>query len=132
MWRAILAVTTGLVVAPVQAQAPAQPADSTLTGPRWRVVEIAGGPAVHKEMLQFEAAKITAKAACNYMHVDYKVVGQALEIGRPVITRMFCKGRMADENGFIDALRAVRGYRLAGDGLVLVAGDGRVLLRLRR
>ena len=128
MWRAIFAVTTGLAIAPVQAQA----ADSTLTGPRWRVVEIAGRPAVHKETLQFDAAKIAAKAACNHVHVDYKMMGQALEIGRPVITRMFCKGRMADENGFIDALRAVRAYRRAGDGLALVTGDGRVLLRLRR
>lgn len=121
-----------LLVAAVAGPAYAQPIDPALTSGSWRVVEIAGAGAAHAETLQFDADKITGKTACNWFRVSLAQNGQVLEIGKPIVTRMFCKDRMDAERRYLEALGAVRSYTLTAGTLALVAADGRTLIKLAR
>ena len=121
-----------LLAAIAAGPAAAQPLDPYLVSESWRVVEIAGIPAAHAETLQFRASAIGGKTACNWFRASLAASGQVLEVGKPTVTRMYCKDRMDDERRYLDALGAVRGYALAADTLSLLGDGGRVLLKLTR
>lgn len=112
--------------AQTQSPDPAPPAGA------WRVIEIEGAQAAHGETLQFTGQGIAGKSACNQFSAGFKQQGQAVEIGQPVSTRMYCEGRMDEERRYLDALKASQGYSLSGDTLTFKDSSGRERVKLSK
>lgn len=140
-WYAMRKTAFVLSVAAVliSSAALAQGIDPELLG-TWRVVEIDGRPAEHGEMFRFADGQIDGRSACNSVRAKVKQAGSALAIGKLTITARSCgSGRTADvrrrweaERRYLNALGAIRGYRVADDDLSLTDADGRVLVSLSK
>jgi heat shock protein HslJ len=120
------------LTATVMAAAHAQGVDPALTSATWHVVEVEGAQTTYAETLQFAEHRVAGKGACNRFSAGLKQAGQALEIGQPVATRIFCQGRMDAEKRYFDALHAARSYALNAATLSLNAADGHTLVKLTK
>lgn len=113
---------------------------SSLVGPRWRLVELEGQPAIamtgsREPHLIFSrsdtAARVAGATGCNSMGGNYQADGTSLRFSGVFSTKMACveEDRMRQETAFLNALSAVDRYAVTGDTLELRAGD-RVLAKL--
>jgi heat shock protein HslJ len=106
----------------------------------WRVVEIDGKPASHRETISFAPDKISGRSACNHASATLTQAGDTLRVSALKITAMGCgtdpsgdtRRRWAAERSYLDAFAAIRGHKQSGGELLLTAPDGRVLFRLAR
>ena len=109
-------------------------ASSALEGPRWRLVELEGQPAIamtgsREPHLVFSrsdtAARVGGATGCNSMGGSYQDDGTSLRFSALFSTKMACveEDRMRQETAFLNALNAVDRYAVSGDTLLLSAGD---------
>ncbi len=78
----------------------------------------------------FAGGKVSGSAGCNQFNASYDVDGEKLAVGDIAASLMACPP-LADpvEREYLEALRAVDGWRLENGELVLVDEDDRELLR---
>jgi heat shock protein HslJ len=78
----------------------------------------------------FEDGRLTGSTGCNRYSGEYTAGDGTLEIRALALTRMAC-GPPADEveRVFVAAIERVEGWRVEGDELVLLDGDGDEVLR---
>lgn len=117
----------------VQAREPAEAptASAALVGPRWAVEGVPGATEAH---LVFTAdGAVYGSGGCNRLRGGYRTRGaDGLELGPLATTMMACPSPAdAAERRVLDALGAVRRWRLEGGVLVLMDAGGAPLLRLR-
>lgn len=81
---------------------------------------------------RFSKGKVSGSAGCNTFTAHYEVDGRELEL-RDIATSLMTCPPLADpvEAEYLDALRAVAGWRLERGEFVLTDEDGHELLRFR-
>jgi heat shock protein HslJ len=70
---------------------------------------------------------LTGSAGCNPYATTYTAEGGALEIAEISVTEIACpdpEGVMEQESAFLDALASATGFRVDGETLQLLRGDG--------
>jgi heat shock protein HslJ len=95
-----------LMLAPPVAGCAAQAAGSgQLAGSNWRFVSIDGeAPISQTTKLTFDGDRIGANVGCNAMGGDWRVEGGRLIAGPLAQTRMFCQGKLGEQEQAIGAL----------------------------
>ena len=105
-------------------------ASSRLAGTEWRIVEIDGAKVVGGGTLRFTQSTVRGKADCNAFFGAFREKADAIEIAGLNTTRMACAGRTEAEQSVLSGLERAKSYRVDGNGLLLIDGDGKPLLRL--
>ena len=106
-------------------------------GPRWVATAIRGqAPAagVVSDITFAPDGAAHGTGGCNRFRGGWAAAGaEGLTLGPLASTMMACEGAQGEqERRFLDALGAVRHWRIEGAALVLLDGSGAVLLRLSR
>jgi heat shock protein HslJ len=104
----------------------------------WKLVSVGEHKAVAIDeareahlVLHAEDARLAGSTGCNRMMGEYERDGDRLGFGRVATTMMACPGEvMALEREFLDALDDIARWRVEGDTLTLVDGEGETLARL--
>lgn len=104
---------------------------------RWMVSKLQDErPSTPAGDITFDAKSqtISGASACNFFQGGFESAGSGdltLHVG--MMTRRGCSGAAAEhERALLDAMTAVRRYRLAGDRLILTRADGSILAELTR
>jgi heat shock protein HslJ len=130
-----------LLLLSAAACAPAHPvAEQPLGGVPWRLTSL-GAEAVpvasgqQAPFLRFDEAgrSVSGSGGCNRLVGGYETADGRLKIGPLASTRMACLDDTASarETRFLAALEAVGGYRIEGQSLRLLSGQGRILAELK-
>ena len=109
-------------------------APSAIAGPRWRLVELEGQPAIagggaREPHLIFSRRdgvdRVGGATGCNTMGGTYTVDGAGIRFSQLFSTKMACveEDRMHQESRFLKALQSVDRYAVSGDTLTLSAGN---------
>ena len=105
---------------------------ASLEGPLWVLaagIDIDGWEAV-APTATFQDGAVAGSSGCNRYNAPYTVDGDTLELGAVASTKMACPPPAdAVEQAYLAALETVTGWRIDGEELVLVDGDGAELLR---
>jgi heat shock protein HslJ len=106
--------------------------DNPLVGPRWRLVEIEGEPALtgggsrepHLVFSSDTADRVGGATGCNSMGGMYEADETSIRFSQLISTKMACveEERMRQEARFIKALETADRYAVSGDTLSLTAG----------
>jgi putative lipoprotein len=109
-------------------RARSQPEATALANTRWRLVGLGETgderlPEKNRPWLRFtdQEGRVSGFSGCNNVMGSYRVEGDGLQLGQLISTQMFCQDTAALERAFLDALKAVTGYRIDGDRLILIA-----------
>ena len=81
-----------------------------------------------------KGGQLQGNASCNEYSSSYEVDGNTIAIGEPTLTRKACeqpKGRMGQENRYVQALNQAVTFELNGPNLVLFDGEGIRLVSYR-
>src|SRR5688572_4916029 len=107
-------------------------AASALQGPRWRLVELDGEPALaggglrepHLIFSRDSVDRVGGATGCNSMGGRYTADGDRLRFSDLFSTKMACieEERMRQETRFVGALERADRYSIAGDTLTLSEG----------
>jgi len=103
---------------------------SSLTGVRWRLVELDGQPSIQgggarEPHLRFDPDRVSGATGCNTLGGGYEVTGARLRFGNLASTRMACveEDRMRQETRFVNALERADRFAISGDTLTLFQGE---------
>lgn len=129
--RTAMLACVALAAAPAAfAQAPSTPLG------HWRADAIGAAPlpATPRPDITFAAeGRAYGSSGCNRFMGGFTLDGAALRFDPIAGTRMACEPpAMEVEQRFLDALAAVRGWRLEGPALLLTDGAGATVMRLLR
>ncbi len=126
------------VTAPTATPAPSNP----LAGTRWDVTSINNGQAISTLLdgtfatIEFGAdGRISGNGGCNTYSASYQVNGSSLSIGQTQATQMMCaepEGLSTQEQEFLAALQRTASFRLEGNSLTLLAGNGNITVTAQR
>ena len=113
-----------------------QQADYTdLGGSQWKLISLDGSPMNLGEnaVLTFDEKenKINGIAACNKFSADYEMLRKAVKFESIVSTKMYCEGKMDEENKIISNLQSVTRYDVKANMLYLYSQD-QLLLTYKR
>jgi putative lipoprotein len=108
-------------------------AESSLVGPRWRLVELEGEPAIagggprepHLIFSQSDSVdRVGGATGCNVMGGTYETDANSIRFSQLFSTKMACveDDRMRQEARFVKALESADRYAISGDTLELRAG----------
>jgi heat shock protein HslJ len=108
-------------------------AASSLVGPRWRLAQLDGQPALagggaREPHLIFSRSdtvdRVRGATGCNSMGGAYDADGSRIRFSQLFSTKMACveQDRMRQETRFLAALESVDRYAISGDTLTLTAG----------
>jgi len=78
-----------------------------------------------------EGGTLSGSAGCNAYSAPYHLNETGLVLGRVIATktaRTDPTGIMEQESAYLDLLRSAAGYRIVGDTLVVIDGNGRAIL----
>lgn len=113
-------------------------ASSALQGPRWRLIELEGQPALsgggarepHLIFSRDSVDRVGGATGCNSMGGRYTAEGDRIRFSDLFSTKMACieEERMRQETRFVGALGRVDRYAISGDTLTLSEG-GTVVAR---
>ena len=131
-----MAMVAGVEIAAVAGPTP-PPAAPALEGTRWYLVELAGASAEPGSRIFLERTKtkrqLSGSTGCGLMHGRYDLFAGRLRISPDAPKKPDCAEALrAQEAAFLAALRETADYRIAGDGLTLLASDGHPLARFTR
>ncbi|MDD1677256.1 MAG: META domain-containing protein [Methanomicrobiales archaeon] len=117
------------------------PAPVPLGGTQWELVGFHEGAGVSSPV---NGTSITAtfgddgnlsgSAGCNAYFAAYSTNNSALSLGGIGTTKKYCtspEGIMMQESAYVNSLAKVRGYSIGERGLVLIDGNGSVILSFR-
>lgn len=103
---------------------------------KWDLKTIQGEPVLDEgpTMLEFnEEGRVAARAGCNNIMSSYELSADGIRFGQGASTMMACpQPQMDQEQGFIKAMEAARGYALDGDTVRFNDGDGNALFSASR
>lgn len=109
--------------------------DKSLADTRWTLENIVIGEGVTSTYVDaeitalFEDGQVSGSAGCNRYFGGYQVEGEKLTFDALGSTRMLCDdARNERETEFLTAMQSVEGYRLEGDRLILLDGEGNPLV----
>ena len=105
---------------------------SALQGPRWRLVELEGQPALagggarepHLIFARDSVDRVGGATGCNSMGGRYEADGERIRFSDLFSTKMACveEERMRQETRFVGALERADRYAISGDTLTLSEG----------
>jgi heat shock protein HslJ len=109
---------------------------SRVTGPEWRIVEIAGEPAAgdRPATLRFEEnGRMGGRAPCNTTYGgDWRLDGERLVFGRLFSTMMACpEPAMSQEQALFRILGSARDWRIGEQGDLVIEGEGGAVVARR-
>ena len=109
----------------------ASAADASLAGTHWRLVTL-GGAAIDTSgrepyIVRDAHGRLMGGTGCNSFAGGYVVDRAFLTFGQVATTRMYCANVWRQERAMLDALPRVSQWRVAGDRLELIGGNGLVL-----
>ncbi len=97
----------------------------------WKLTAINQKPASYGDaaFIKFDEKenKISGKAVCNSIFSDYEMIKQKVTFTEIGSTKMYCEGKMDDENQIITNLQKTTRYEVKADFLYLYAGEILVL-----
>jgi len=107
--------------------------ENPLVGPRWRLVELEGEPALEgggarEPHIVFSPRdsvdRVGGATGCNTMGGTYEIEGASIRFSQLFSTKMACveEERMRQETRFLKALETADRYAVTGDTLALSAG----------
>ena len=121
----------------VNAQSPPKVGNTTLVGPYWRAIEIAGKPVPAQDPkrephLVFQAGgRVSGSDGCNRFTGSYELKGDAITFGQLASTQMACVGVGNIDQAFLDALKRTTRLAAAADRLQFSDAGWRASDRLR-
>ena len=107
---------------------------SSLIGPTWAAVELAGvpvpaEPAARQPTIQFVAGgRVAGTDGCNRVSAPYVLKGQRIAFGPVIATRMACPGAEDVTERFAKAIEGTAGWRIAGGRLEFYGATGTPLV----
>lgn len=113
-----------------KAQSPA-PLENT----RWTLISVQGkkvertSPRAAFIQLDPASHRLTGSGGCNQLTGGYQLEGNHLRLTGTARTMMACAGGMDVENQLVKALEDVRQWKLSGEALELLDGNGDVVAR---
>lgn len=112
----------------------AETAPVNLENTYWRLTKLGNTPVPAGSgarsphlILNAEAHRAGGAGGCNGILGKYELDGDRLKFPGIAATRMACKEGMDSEKTFLNALRQVANWKIAGHTLDLLDGDGRVV-----
>jgi heat shock protein HslJ len=120
----------GLALIMASLSACATTAGAPLRGTTWALPS-AGSAAPPSFKLDSSELRVTGFAGCNRFTGRFVLEGTQLSFSQVASTRRTCLNEDDIEPRFLKALDDVRGWRLEAGQLVLLAKDGKALLRLQ-
>jgi putative lipoprotein len=112
--------------------------DRALAETYWKLTQLGGAPVKvvanqREPSLVFHGGQgqVSGSGGCNRISGPYSAEGKSLTFGALASTRMACADGMEQEDAFFAALARVRSWRISGDGLVVLDGDGATVARFR-
>ena len=125
-------------VTPLAPTATPAPVPDPLSGTRWNVINYNNGSAVVTLLpgtsltLDFGAdGRATGSSGCNTYQASFSLNGNAISIGQPAATALFCAdpaGVMDQEQAFLAALQAAATFRVTGNTLDLNTAGGQIAI----
>ena len=104
----------------------------------WRLVRLGDdavptGPSDPEPNLEFNSKehRVGGSGGCNRLMGTYELEGQSLRFGKMASTMMMCVKAMDLESHFLQALEAVRSWRLECNHLDFLSDDGKLLARFQ-
>ena len=130
-----LFLSTAALFAMTACTTPATPAAGgaslPLEGTHWRLASLNGQPVptpagVREVFLSLDGAQRRASgfAGCNQFFAGYTLSGSALRFDRPGATLMACPA-LAQEQAYLNAITTTASWRVTGDRLQLIDGQGK-------
>lgn len=113
------------------------PPPASLEGTDWQLDTFINGESASSLLsgtqitARLEDGKISGSAGCNSYFAEYTLNGARLSFGPVAATKMFCNdpaGVMEQEAAFLTTLGKVASFRITGNQLELLDGDGMALL----
>lgn len=120
----------GLALLMTALSACATTAGAPLRGTTW-ALPAAGSAAPPSFKLDSSELQVSGFAGCNRFNGRFALEGAQLRFSQMASTRRACLNEDDIEPRFLKALDEVRGWRLEAGQLVLLAQDGKALLRLQ-
>ncbi len=115
-----------------------QPESATLLATEWHLARYTSGSTVASPVpgtditLVFDPdGTLSGSAGCNAYSAPYRVNETGLSVDRVIATKASCgepAGVMEQEKAYLDLLRSAAGYRIVGDTLAVIDGNGRAIL----
>jgi putative lipoprotein len=123
---------------PARPQPAAPSGGAGLVGVEWWLVELGAAPAIEQPggqkahfVLNAEKKSLSGSTGCNQFFGGFELVDGGLLLTPAGMTLMACpEDVMRQEQALLAALKAATGYRITGESLELLEGDGHVLARL--
>ena len=111
-------------------------AQTELTGTRWTLTGVLGGPAMGEAWLEIAAdGSVTGSSGCNAFRGTAEIEDGTIRFGPMASTRMACRegGAMEQESRLFSILSGEVAYGIGGDELTLTRpSDGSTLTYERR
>jgi len=111
-------------------------AAAPLEGTYWRLTVLRGNPVETARnqqeaffILRAEQKRLTGSGGCNRLIGGYTVEGDRLSFTGVASTRMACVQAMDQERAFLEALSTVARWRVDGERLGLLDGQGATVLQ---
>ena len=110
-------------------------ANQTLGENLWQLNAISGQPMATSEMasIRFDdkEKRVSGKAFCNSFFGQYEATADKIRFSGVGATKMYCEGKMEQEQQFLSGLQRANRFELDQDTLRLYAGDS-LLLSFKR
>ncbi len=117
-----------------------QPESVPLLATEWRLTHYTTGggstvaspvPGTNVTLVFDDDGTLSGSAGCNAYSAPYQVNETGIVVERVIATKTSCTepaGIMEQEGAYLDLLRSAAGYRLVGDTLAVIDGNGRAIL----
>lgn len=129
-WRTSAGLSIGLLLG--ACATPEVRNAAALEGTTWKLVRIGGEPVAVGErqrepnlILDPGERRVSGSSGCNRFAGTYSVDGDRLSFSPLAATRMACADGMEQEQALFDALGRVARWRISGERLELLDGDGK-------
>ncbi len=111
-------------------------AQEALPGTSWLAEDIDGKGVIDSLQTTMKVSrdgKLSGNAGCNSYSGTPEISGEAITIGPMAMTRMACLPAVdGQERRFLDALGETKSYRIEGDLLYFLDGEGKILIRFSK
>ncbi|WP_292364426.1 MULTISPECIES: META domain-containing protein [unclassified Methanoculleus] len=117
-----------------------QPGTVPLLSTEWRLTHYTTGggstvaspvPGTSITLVFDDDGTLSGSAGCNAYSAPYRVNETGIGVERIIATKASCTepaGIMEQERAYLDLLRSAAGYRIVGDTLAVIDGNGRAIL----